>query len=171
MKETRDWFDFGPSLRALLILSGSAGFRAALAALVDSLAVARKAVKGGANCFWFAEFIGAQRRPLTADAAKASYRCLLGAVKVLDGSLDSSDSCGIQHRPVRQSRRLVLGRKLKLKTIAAWRKSNYQFEFINNLFDGNSDEASISEQDGEGRFVVVEFLEIVIRSELERQVV
>src|SRR5215213_7524047 len=56
------------------------------------LSRSEEAVKGGANCFGFAEFIGAQRRPLTADAAKARYRSLLGSVKVLERKLDGTDS-------------------------------------------------------------------------------
>ncbi len=50
--------------------------------------------------------------------------------------------------------------KLAVETIKVlWRNSDYEFEFvINNLFDGNSGEPSISEQDGEGRFVLVEFV-------------
>ena len=39
------------------------------------------------------------------------------------------------------------------------RKSDCEFEFIiNDLFDGNFCEASIGEQDGERRFVFVEFV-------------
>ena len=50
--------------------------------------------------------------------------------------------------------------KLAVETFKVlWRNSDYEFEFvINNLFDGNSGEASISEQDAEGRFVLVEFV-------------
>ena len=39
------------------------------------------------------------------------------------------------------------------------RKSDGEFEFvIDDLFDGNPCEASIGEQDGERRFVLVEFV-------------
>ena len=39
------------------------------------------------------------------------------------------------------------------------RKSDFEFDFIiNDLFDGNFCEASIGEQDGERRFVFVEFV-------------
>jgi len=45
--------------------------RAAFSSSCRLLSRSEEAVKGGANCFKFAEFIGAQRRPLKADAAKA----------------------------------------------------------------------------------------------------
>ena len=40
-----------------------------------------------------------------------------------------------------------------------WQKSNCEFEFVvNDLFDGNSYEASIGEQEVEWRFVLIKFV-------------
>src|SRR5687768_5655331 len=57
-----------------------AGFRAALAALVDLLSRSEEGGQGRSELFWFAEFIGAQRRPFTASAAEARYAVCFGSV-------------------------------------------------------------------------------------------